>query len=210
MNAATEFFLMASSKIELEYFKEIEYRRESSFEKCTPEIFFSEYIYAILNLGMREQAMRPIYDKFMDSLDINDIKTRFPTKQRTAAKAGIDNFVRWFGELKCAKDPVSYLQTLPLIGKTTKWHLAQNIGIDCVKPDRHLIRLSERFGFKTPLEMCEQIKADIGDAEKVSVIDLILWRYCNLFGSNAENNITEKRLEKVNNRKITDFFGVED
>jgi hypothetical protein len=210
MNNVTSFFLNASEKIELQYFQEIEARRNSSFDTCTPEIFFQEYIYAMMNLGMREQTMRPIYDKFMLSLNTEDITTRFKNKQRIAAQKGIDNFMRWFGELKCSKDPVAYLETLPLIGKTTKWHLAQNLGIDCVKPDIHLIRLAQKFGFSSPLKMCECIRDDIGNAEDLKTIDLILWRYCNLFGSDDQNItiITEKRLEKVNNHKITDFFGV--
>jgi len=185
VNAATEFFLMASGKIELQYFQEIESRRMSSFDKCTEDQFFAEYIYAIMNLGMREQVMRPIYNKFMLSLNVDDITTRFKNKQRAAAQKGIDNFVRWFGELKCSKEPVEYLQTLPLIGKTTKWHLAQNLGIDCVKPDIHLIRLAQRFGFTSPLKMCERIRDDIGGGEDLKTIDLILWRYCNLYGAGA-------------------------
>jgi hypothetical protein len=187
LNKATEFFLMASGKVEYDYFQEIDHRRQMSFDKCTEGKFFQEYIYVILNLGMREQTMRPIYNKFMMSLDVNDITTRFKNKQRKAATEGLHHFVQWFGELKCAKDPVSYLQTLPLIGKTTKWHLAQNIGIDCVKPDVHLIRLSQQFNFVSPYEMCKCIQREIGDAEKLSVIDLILWRYCNLYGSTNAN-----------------------
>lgn len=180
MHKITEFFLKANDRVGFEYFNEIEFRRTLQFDKCTPQLFFSEYIYAILNLGMREQAMRPIYNKFMQSLDINDITTRFKNKQRKAAETAKNEFVRWFGELKCSKDPVKYLESLPLIGKTTKYHLAQNLGIEVVKPDLHLIRLAKESGFKSPLEMCQQIKSDIGDAEPLHVIDLILWRYCNL------------------------------
>ena len=193
MNAATKFFMVASNKIPIEYFQEQEHRRNLSFDQCTELQFFEEYIYAILNLGMREQTMRPIYDKFMASLDINDIKTRFPNKQRAAATEALNHCARWFEELKCAPDKVEYLGTLPLIGKTTKWHLAQNIGIDCVKPDLHLIRLSNQFGFDTPLSMCECIRSDIGDAEKLSVIDLILWRYCNIYGSTTNPGDKEER-----------------
>jgi predicted nucleic acid-binding OB-fold protein len=185
MNKATEFFLTAVDKIQLPYFDEVETRRNMTFEKCTENVFFAEYVYAVMNLGMREQAMRPIYEKFIETLDIDDVKTRFPKKQKAAISRAKTEFVRWFGELKCAKDKVEYLQSLPLIGKTTKWHLAQNLGIDCVKPDIHLIRLSKRFGFTTPLEMCKKIQEEIGNAEKLSVIDLILWRYCNLYGSDV-------------------------
>lgn len=180
---ATIFFIDAYKKIGIDFYKEIETRRNASFDQCDESKFFAEYMWAIMNLGMREQTMRPIYEKFMKTLDVNDIKTRFKNKQRRAAIEAKENFVRWFGELKCSKDPVEYLETLPLIGKTTKYHLAQNLGIDVVKPDIHLKRLAKHFGFSTPHEMCLRIQSDLKGDEPLRVIDLILWRYSNLYGS---------------------------
>ena len=81
---------------------------------------------------------------------------------------------------------ICYLDTLPMIGPVTRYHLARNIGIDCVKPDRHLIRLASEAGYemKDPQKgveaMCRDIQKDIGDAEKLGTIDVVLWRACNL------------------------------
>lgn len=176
-------FMRAESRVtSAGYEDEIEWVKNiPPFEKCTEQHFFEQYIWCILNLGVREQTMREEYNRFMKTLDINVIHNRFKKKKKEAAQAGIDNFVRWFGELKCAKDPIKYLQTLPLIGNITKWHLARNIGIDCPKPDRHMKRLMAFYHYDSAMALCKEIQ-EIAPDLKIGVIDLILWRDCNLKG----------------------------
>jgi hypothetical protein len=178
-----EHFIRAESRVESAgYADEIKWVKNiPPFETCTPERFFEQYIWCVLNLGVREQTMRDEYNQFMKTLDVNIIHNRFKKKKQAAAQLAIDNFMRWYGELKCAKDPVAYLQTLPLIGKTTKWHLARNIGIDCVKPDRHLLRLAAFYNYPSPTSLVKEIQV-IAPEYKLGVIDLILWRDCNLRG----------------------------
>ncbi|MDP2797892.1 MAG: hypothetical protein Q8N94_10340 [Methanoregula sp.] len=125
---------------------------------------------------MKEQVARKIYERFMDQ---KDPETVGHLGKRKAIQKASKEYVQWFGELKCAKDPIEYLQTLPYIGKITKYHLARNIGIDCVKPDRHLVRLAENFGFDTPNQMCVEIQKTFSD-ERLGTIDVVLWRYSNL------------------------------
>lgn len=72
-------------------------------------------------------------------------------------------------------DPLSTLRSLRYIGDVTKWHLAKNIGVDVAKPDRHLVRVAERFGYSDVHRMCREINEQCGDL--VSVADLILWRF---------------------------------
>ena len=68
-----------------------------------------------------------------------------------------------------------------MIGPITKFHLARNIGIDCAKPDRHLVRIAERFGWKDNIQgMCVKLAAYSG--WRIGTVDLILWRYCNMHG----------------------------
>lgn len=78
-------------------------------------------------------------------------------------------------------DKISALEELPWIGGITKYHLARNMGLDCVKPDRHLVRLAERYGFEDPHLMCNYLAKQF--KERVGTIDVILWRYCNLTGN---------------------------
>ena len=159
------------------YEKEVEWCRNiPPSEDCTAETFFEEYVWCVLNAGMKEQVARKIYERFMEHKDPSAIKH---LGKRAAIEQGMKKDIQWLGELKCANDKIEYLQSLPYIGKITKYHLARNIGIDCVKPDRHLVRLAEKFGFDTPYHMCVEIQKTFSD-ERLGTIDLVLWRYCNL------------------------------
>ncbi len=164
------------------YQGEIEWcEKREPFEKCTSETFFFEYVYVVLNAGMKEQIARKIYDRFCEHLDFETIGHE---GKRGAIKTLSRNYPGHFLSLKMLPTDaarIEYLKSLPWIGDITKYHLARNIGIDTVKPDRHMVRLAAHFNYKTPLEMCEAIKAQTG--EKLGVIDVILWRYCNLMGS---------------------------
>ena len=66
------------------------------------------------------------------------------------------------------------LNGLPGIGPTLACHLARNLGnINVVKPDVHLMRLANCYGFKTPEDMC---KAAPGGP--IGRTDLVLWLAC--------------------------------
>ncbi len=180
------------------YILNTEYKQEyewclnrEPFEKCTSETFFFEYVYVVLNAGMKEQIARKIYERFCKDLDSNTIGH---LGKRKAVDTAIGNYKMWFNSLQLLQTDgarIEYLAELPWIGNITKFHLARNIGIDTVKPDRHLVRLADRFGFKTPLEMCLEIQRYT--KEKLGVIDVILWRYSNINGSKIiKENLCQK------------------
>jgi hypothetical protein len=79
---------------------------------------------------------------------------------------------------KIRNEGIDFLQTLDFVGPITKYHLAKNIGLDVVKPDRHLMRLAKAAKFPSPTDLCQSIADVTGD--KISVIDLVLWRYSTL------------------------------
>lgn len=163
------------------YRAEIEWcRNRSSFSEVTPETFLLEYVYVVLNAGMKEQVARKIFEKFRERM--NPAIIGHP-KKREAVRAALRNYEEWFESLKAASDKIEYLDSLPWIGPITKYHLARNLGIDTVKPDRHLKRLADRFGFSSPMEMCIDIQRRLCGKENLGTIDVILWRYCNLKGS---------------------------
>jgi len=72
-------------------------------------------------------------------------------------------------------DSIATLRQFPYIGPVTVWHLAKNLGYDIAKPDRHLTRISKRFGFGGADSFCAAIADACGDS--VKVIDLVVWRY---------------------------------
>jgi hypothetical protein len=85
--------------------------------------------------------------------------------------------VRGFGTFKTqiVSDPLSALRSFPFIGPVTVYHLAKNLGLDVTKRDRHLVRASQKFGFRNPEGFCKAI-AEVHH-EPIKVIDLVIWRF---------------------------------
>ena len=86
---------------------------------------------------------------------------------------------------------IDYISTFPNMYPATSYHFAKNLGIDVVKPDRHLLRISKKLGFKSPYDFCSEISHQSGD--KISVIDLIFWRFANM-NKNYLNELILKPL----------------
>jgi hypothetical protein len=161
--------------VEAGYEREIEWCANIRFKDITIDDFFREYVWAVLNAGMREQAARSIFLKYIETMDTNVIRH---DGKRKAIEHVLDNCKMYYDKLLSSDNKIEWFVTLPWIGDITKYHIARNLGIDAVKPDRHLVRLAERFGYETPLKMCEAIKGET--SERLGVIDVVLWRYCNL------------------------------
>jgi hypothetical protein len=176
---AREYCVKAGYKEEIElvqnrYFKDID----------VPE-FLVAYVYCVFNVGMKNQIAEKMFDKFCDSgCDLNAVGHPY---KRKAIGAGINKCGRWFAELmNCSTDMerVEYLDTLPMIGNITKYHLARNLGMDVAKPDRHLVRLMKGFQFDDVQAMCKYVADITGD--RIGTVDVVLWRYSNLNGSRQE------------------------
>lgn len=144
------------------------------------EEFKNEAIWVILNSGMKNQIAQMIWNKirtaWINGVDISEV---FGHKGKVAAiKYICDYHSRLFLEYQQSEDKITYLQTIPFIGGITKYHLAKNLGHDVVKPDRHLVRIANNYGFSDCNELCQKISDETGD--KVSVVDIVLWRCANL------------------------------
>lgn len=160
------------------YFDEIKWQRE--LQPCSDaDTFFSETCWVILNSGMKEQIARKIWQR-IQAVWYQGGNTIDAFKHAGKVKA-IDfvasNHNKLFAEYNNAEDKITFLQTIPFIGKITCWHLAKNLGHDCVKPDRHLVRIATQYN-TTPDELCAELSKQTG--EKKSVVDIVLWRACNL------------------------------
>jgi hypothetical protein len=79
---------------------------------------------------------------------------------------------------------VDFIRRLPFMGPATSYHLAKNIGLDVVKPDRHLLRVATAAGYESPRRLCEHIAESVGD--RLSVVDLVIWRFATLNPSYEE------------------------
>ena len=191
----TPVFLECISKLEAipEWAFEIEHVRKTlskPLSEITPDFFFQQYAYVVLCSYWKEQYARKEWEKFLTTGNPDVISN---TRKRAAIMQGVSHAEEWLTNLKRyigwdneATYMICYLDNLPMIGPVTRYHLARNIGIDCVKPDRHLIRLASEAGYnmqypqKAVERMCKDIQIGIGNAEKLGTIDVVLWRACNL------------------------------
>ena len=129
------------------YGHEIQYVEERHFKDIDVDTFFGEYAFVVLSSGISNKAAESMYEKFMKTQKMSSVK--HPGKRKALEKAGREHF-QWFDLLTKCKDDgsrIQFIQTLPYMGPATSYHLARNLGIDCAKPDRHLKRIAEHFGY---------------------------------------------------------------
>ena len=143
------------------------------------KIFLQEYTWVVLNSGMKNQIARKIYNRILEAWKTGK-RTQDVFKHKGKANA-IEYVFRerdkLLKEYLKSEDKIEYLKTLPWIGPITCYHLAKNFGHDCCKPDRHLKRISEKYG-TTPRDICEYISGKTGD--RIATVDLVIWRAANL------------------------------
>lgn len=182
---------------------EIEWQRDRCLENLTESEFLSEAAWVVLSSGMRETVIRSRFlaiseafhyweDADAISQDADVCRDRalqcFRHEGKISAIVSIVSHVADIGlesvKLHLQASGVDYLSTFPYMGPATSYHFAKNIGLDVVKPDRHLLRISVAAGFDSPDELCRVVSEHAG--ESVAVVDLILWRYATLRGDYLE------------------------
>lgn len=177
------------------FVRDLEWQLSSACSTSVSETeFLREYAWVVLNSGFKESVVRKYFDFislcFCDwesavsitnsgeiciecALSVFSNRRKLEAIFQTAliiANTGFDTFI---GNVQaCALDQ---LEVLPYIGAVTKWHLAKNIGFDVAKPDRHLVRLAQQFGYTDIQLMCRDAGKQCGDT--IAVADLVLWRF---------------------------------
>lgn len=183
---------------------EIAWARSLSVAALTEEQFLRELAWCILNAGMRERVVRGLFPRvaqcFWNFASSDDICATADTcvglarryfnhePKLRAIVAGCERIRATGGfealRRRLAETAVDECGAFPYIGSVTRWHLARNVGADCAKPDRHLVRLAQALRFEVQ-DLC----AAIADArgERVGVVDLVLWRHAEMSCSCAAN-----------------------
>lgn len=143
-----------------------------------------EYIWVVLNSGMKNQVAEKIFLRVMPALEKgNSASTVFGHKGKCKAIDEVwKDQISWYIEYVCVAkcEPavvIEWLAELPWIGHITKFHLAKNYGLHTSKPDRHLVRIANKFN-TTPEELCSELAKATGD--RIGTVDYILWRAANL------------------------------
>lgn len=193
------------------YLDVLKHYRALKPEDVTPELFLREYVWCVFASGFSSTVLAQKFEElhacYADAflidgeLLVKDFEWRWERVRHIIANRKKHECVYltvrlltrfyfehigsdWWAEFKR-----TYLATadtiegLPYIGPITKYHLARNLGIDAVKPDRHLTRLAAHFSFDSPLSMCSYLAGMHN--ERIGVIDLVLFYAGSTWGTNA-------------------------
>lgn len=149
-------------------------------EPCgNADAFWREFAWVVLNSGMKEQIARQIWNRVRPAVESGgSARDVFGHAGKAEAIDGVfKHRYRLFQEYCATPDDlkVEWCDGLPWIGGITKWHLAKNLGVDCAKPDRHLVRLAGAEGTHA---MCKRLSDATGD--RVATVDVVIWRAANL------------------------------
>jgi hypothetical protein len=177
--------------------EEIDWQDKVALHSISDEVFLSECAWVILSSGMRETVIRkkfgPISNAFFEWKSVERIVASSDLCRAAALvhfnhRSKIDAIITMAENLhhyglgqmiNGIKDHgADYLCQFPFFGPATSVHLAKNIGLPVAKPDRHLKRLAHKAGYASPQCLCRDISDLVGD--KLSVVDLVLWRYATL------------------------------
>lgn len=183
--------------IESGFADEIDWQYSRVFGSTDESMFLREGAWVILSAGMRETVIRSKFEgitrAFLDWRSAEEIvRRRHHCESRAltifANLRKIDAIIRFaeivaqegFSQIKKAVEErgVETIRRFPFMGPATSYHLAKNLGLDVVKPDRHLLRVAAATGYTSPEEMCRKIAEVTND--RLSVIDLVIWRFATI------------------------------
>ena len=180
------------------YAQEIDWQEDITFADLTEERFLREFAWVAFSSGFRESVLRNKFDGLVNAflgltraseIIINKCACRDSALRifghRGKVSAVLDTckvidsvgFTAFRSQLELGG--VEFISRLPFMGPATSYHLAKNVGLNVVKPDRHLVRIANGSGFESPQELCQSINAVVGDA--ISVVDIVIWRYATLY-----------------------------
>jgi hypothetical protein len=193
-----EFYAYAKSVvIERGFLNEIAWQDQVDFSNLTETDLLREVAWVVLSSGMREAVIRKKFPTISEAFycwsDAGRIARNSTRCRQQALKAfghrpkigaiievarriDSDGFVFFKSKIELSK--IEFIRSLPFMGPATSYHLAKNIGLDVVKPDRHLVRFASSAGYGDPLRLCEEIAESVGD--RLSVVDIVLWRFATL------------------------------
>ena len=194
---ASNYLTAKERIIKAGFSSEIDWQENISLGDLDEPTFLRESAWVILSAGFQETVLRHRFAQVSAAfLDWESAVMITAQREicRINALAAFGNYRKIDAILKVAErvatagiDTIrgqiisrgtSFLEELPFIGPVTACHLAKNLGIQMVKPDRHLTRMAAKTGYESADLMCRAISQLIGDS--LSVIDLVLWRYATI------------------------------
>lgn len=168
--------------IEQGYVQDIDWSEDVKLSQITIIAFASECAWVIINSGMKNQIAEKIWGRVRVAISkgLPIYPQTFGHKLKSDSIQYIwDHKEQLFETYKNTPDEekLDWLECLPFIGPITKYHLAKNLGMDVCKPDRHLVRIAEKYN-TTPEKLCQKLSDATGD--RIGTVDYVIWRAANL------------------------------
>jgi hypothetical protein len=208
------YFFLKNYIIKRGFAKEIDWQEEIHLDNLTEQIFLEELSWVILSSGMNEKIVKkifPVLKQHLFGFEINQIVMKklfcYDNCIKVFNHSGKINAILYAAEhinthsfqiimQRLKIEGINYLLEFPYLGNATAYHFAKNIGMNVAKPDRHLIRIASALGYDSPHQLCNDISLSID--EKISLIDLVLWRYATLDKHYLEKIIWYKSKLEIN------------
>jgi len=190
------------------YKQQIESVVRANFGKLSPTIFLEQYAWCLYCSNMKVNTVSSFFPSILIEIRKLYPSIRDPNhpiqkeefsknilaicKNKKKMQALLDtiiivqNGIRLFGWDKYKHNFISTpdkIAALPYMGKVNSRHLSRNIGlIKDVCGGVHMNRLCSRWGFNSPIELCQEIQKHV--LLRLQVIELILWLSASNFGTN--------------------------
>lgn len=202
LDSPAEYFQKALEFAQAFYQEEIDRISSTRFSEVTADFFFREFTWVVHATGFSAKAVGKFMPRLLEAYghyatlgteNVQDSILRVatvcnnPQKIRAvhqmATKIVSGTQTRTWAEYRDSElDTPEKLVKLPYIGKVTCFHLARNIGLlECVKPDLHLIRMAEHWGFEDCTAMCKFMRGNSNIP--LGIVDLVLWYGASTFGT---------------------------
>lgn len=180
-----EYFAHCQKFVEDKYSTNLEHYRHILPETLTLDRFWIEFVWCCYVSGFSSKVIASIYDDLVLALGSwrtchldrwDNVSIVISHRKKFEACCNVSAMLR---ELPFEKFKLDFLSStksirnLPMMGPITSFHLARNIGLDAVKPDLHLTRLSAHFGYLYPFDLCRDLADSSG--ERIGVVDYILF-----------------------------------
>jgi hypothetical protein len=193
-----ELFTKAENFVQEKFPEDIEWSRKAlllTTSSITKQHFYAEYCFGVWVAGFKYSIVKAKWEDFTQAYFnfrpevIVEEENAYWVKEE--CKKLIANIRKIDATIKCAKiindiedwqswldevrKNIDKLKELPYVGDITKYQLARNIGVDCIKPDVHLLRLAKYYKMNV-FDVCQKIADETGST--LHRVDTVIWRSC--------------------------------
>lgn len=209
---ATLYMTTKERVIEAGFADEIDWQEEVSYADLDESTFLRESAWVVLSVGFREAVVRDRFSEVSKAFLHWSCATLIMSHRETCrsnALAAFGNRRKIDAILRIVErvaaegiDAIrteiegrgtAFIRELPFMGPVAACHLAKNLGVPIVKPDRHLTRMAAETGYESAESMCQTIAEVVGDP--LSVIDIVMWRFATIAGSGEESRAIQRAIE---------------